>query len=284
MPELPEVETIRRKLEPKIIGKTITNIEILSAKNFIGDKKNVIGKKIVKLERYGKILSLKLTTTHSLQPTTYLSFHLKLTGQIIFVKDTNNQKIKHKIPFLKENHLPAKTTRVIIKFKDKSGLFFNDLRKFGWIKATNFPVKPKGIDVLSKDFTLHKLIQLITTNSRPIKLFLMDQDKIAGIGNIYANDALWLSKIHPMKKSKSLTKEEVKKLFQAIKKTISEGLKYNGSSDVSYILPDASTGNYQKHFKVYAQEGEKCLRCKTIIKRVKHAGRSYFYCPRCQKI
>jgi formamidopyrimidine-DNA glycosylase len=112
----------------------------------------------------------------------------------------------------------------------------------------------------------------------------MDQDRLAGIGNIYANDALYLAKIHPMRKSKSLTKNELKKLIQAIERVINEGLKYNGSSDESYILPDSSIGQYQKHFKIYGKEGEKCSRCKAIIKRIKHAGRSYFFCSRCQRI
>lgn len=111
----------------------------------------------------------------------------------------------------------------------------------------------------------------------------MDQDKVAGIGNIYANDALFLARIHPMRKSNSLTNNEIKNLYKNILRVINEGLKYDGTSDEAYILPDASLGKYQDHFKIYGREKLPCIRCKTPIKRVKHAGRSYFYCPKCQR-
>lgn len=285
MPELPEVETIRRYLYQDIIGKTIKDIDIRVAKQFISQKERVIGKKIVDIQRKGKIIIIKFT--HLL----FLNIHLKLTGQLVFAKEIN-QKYKTTIPHANSNSLPAKTTRIIIYFTDSSVLYFNDLRKFGWMKVTDKPEQPKGIDVLSKDFTLKYFNSLVHRSpgkgglthktNKPIKLLLMDQDKICGIGNIYANDALYIAKIHPLKKSKSLSDEEIKRLYQAIKQTINQGLKYHGSSDESYILPDASVGHYQNHFKAYGREKKPCSRCRTLIRRIKHHGRSSFFCPNCQ--
>lgn len=277
MPELPEVETIREFLVEDILGKTIKNIEIKVPKQFVGDPKKIIGQKIVAVNRKGKIISFKLKNNY------YLSCHLKLTGQLIFAKK-QNLVFKNKIPFNKTKMLPGNTTRIILSFTDNSLLYFNDLRKFGWMKVAKKPELPKGVDVISKDFSVRYLTDVIESAKKPIKLLLMDQDKIAGIGNIYANDALFLARIHPMKKSNSLTNNEVKNLYKKILYVIKEGLKYNGTSDEAYVLPDATIGKYQDHFKVYGREKLPCIRCNTPIKRVKHSGRSYFYCPKCQPI
>jgi len=279
MPELPEVETIKRKLAPNIIGKIISEIEILSPKNFTGNKKDVIGKKIISVERYGKVLVIKLFNNK------YLNIHFKLSGQILFSKDVNHAVFKNIIPFTGGNKMPANTTRVIIKFSDGSGIFFNDLRKFGWIKISDQPLKPKGIDVLDKQFTVKYLTVILKKTRKPIKVLLMDQDLITGIGNIYANDSLFLARIHPQRLSNTLTAQEIKLLYKSIKQTISAGLKDLGSSgaDEAFILPDGSRGGHQRNFLVYQREGKPCLNCKTIIKRIKHNGRSSFFCPKCQK-
>lgn len=278
MPELPEVETIKRNLSPNIIGRTISEIEILSPKNFFGSKENAIGKKIIRVERFGKVLVIVLNNQK------YLNIHFKLSGQMLFAKSIENATYKNPIPFTKGNKMPANTTRVIIKFKDGAGLFFNDLRKFGWIKLTDKPEKPKGTDVLSNEFTV-KFLKKILPSKRPIKVALMDQDKITGIGNIYANDSLFLAKIHPQRLANSLTENEITKLHESIIQEIKKGIKDQGSSgaDEAFILPDGSKGKHQRNFLVYQREGEPCQRCKTIIKRVKHHGRSSFFCPNCQK-
>ncbi len=282
MPELPEVETIKRNIKSNILGKTISQIEILSKKNFIGDKKNIIGSKITSIKRYGKVLVFKLYKPDKL--SNFLNIHFKLTGQLLYTKNINNAIYKNNIPFTKTNKMPGKTTRVIIIFQDNSGLFFNDLRKFGWMKITNKPLKPKGIDVLSKKFTINKLSQIVSFSSRPIKLVLMDQDLITGIGNIYANDSLFVAKIHPLRSANSLKKQEIKKLHQAIILEIKKGIKDQGSSgaDEAFILPDGSKGKHQRNFLVYQRENQPCLKCQTKIKRIKHHGRSSFYCPKCQ--
>ena len=171
------------------------------------------------------------------------------------------------------------------KSYDNSGLFFNDLRKFGWIKVADKPEQPKGNDVLSKNFNLQFVNSFIHKTNKPIKLLLIDQDKIAGVGNIYANDALFLAKINPLRRSNTLTAPEINNLYKAIKKVIEQGLKHGGSSgaDEAYIRPDAKKGEHQKYFMVYQREGEPCSHCKTPIKRIKQGGRSSFFCPVCQK-
>ena len=278
MPELPEVETIKRKLTPDLVEKVISEVEILSPKNFVGNKNEVIGSKIISVDRYGKVLVFALSNKK------FLNVHFKLSGQILFSKNADKATFKNIIPFTKGNKMPANTTRVIIKFTDGSGIFFNDLRKFGWMKVSEQPLKPKGTDVMSKEFT-PKLIFLMTKKTRkPIKVLLMDQDLITGIGNIYANDSLFLAKIHPQRLSNSLTEKEIGLLYKTIKQTISEGIRDCGSSgaDEAFIHPDGSRGGHQRNFLVYQREKKPCIVCKTIIKRIKHNGRSSFFCPKCQ--
>lgn len=280
MPELPEVETIRLKLEPLIKGKIIKGVKILEKKQFIGDPGRVIGKEIKGMKRKGKILVMVLSDG------LFLSIHLKLTGQLLFSADINNPVFDHIIPFTKTNRMPANTTRIIFSFKEGSGLFFNDLRKFGWIKLNSYFEKPNGVDVLSPEFCLSYLRGIINQSKKKVKVLLMDQDKIAGIGNIYANDALFLARIHPLRKADSLSKKETERLYSAIKEIINQGIKDQGSSgaDEAFILPDGSKGKHQGNFLVYQRENKPCLFCGTLIKRIKQSGRSSFYCPRCQPI
>lgn len=279
MPELPEVETIRVHLKPKIIGKKIKSVAVLSKKQFVGDKKNILNQKIIGIERTGKVLSFKLTNGF------FINVHLKLTGELLFASDLNEAVFSEVIPFTKTKRMPANTTRTIIAFSDGSGLFFNDLRKFGWMKVSHKKEIPKSVDVLSKDFTLDYFRQTINSTKKPIKQSLMDQEKMAGIGNIYANDALFLAKIHPTQKANQLTEKNINNLYQAIKKVIGDGIKHQGSSgaDEAFVLPDGRKGQHQRYFLVYQREGEPCSVCKTSIKRIKQGGRSSFYCPRCQK-
>jgi len=280
MPELPEVETIKNSLQLIIVGKTISDIKILSLKTFIGNKRNVIGKKITDVKRFGKVLVISLSNKK------FLNIHFKLTGQMLYSENVKKAVFKNKIPFTKGNTMPSNTTRVVIQFKDKSGLFFNDLRKFGWIKISNKPLVPKGIDVLSNDLSVKYLTEILKDNRRAIKISLMDQDKITGIGNIYANDSLFLAKVHPLRPANSLTENEIKNLYKGIVQEINLGIKDQGSSgaDEAFILPDGSKGTHQRHFLVYQREGQPCPRCKTIIKRIKHSGRSSFFCPKCQPL
>jgi formamidopyrimidine-DNA glycosylase len=280
MPELPEIESIRLHLDPIIVGKTIASIKLLEPSMFHGSVEDVIGATISSTSRKGKVLILHLAESNS-----FLSFHLKLSGQILFVEDNNDPVFKNQIPLAGSNRMPARTTRIIIHFSDNAALYFNDMRKFGWIKLGNKPELPTGVDILSDEFTPEYLQEHLKRTRRPIKSVLLDQEIIAGVGNIYANDALWEARVHPARKANSLTSEEVRNLFEGIKKSIREGLKYKGSSakDELYVLPDSTPGMYQHHFKTYHQHGTPCKRCGEIIKSMRLGGRGTFFCPKCQK-
>ncbi|MDP2930184.1 MAG: bifunctional DNA-formamidopyrimidine glycosylase/DNA-(apurinic or apyrimidinic site) lyase [bacterium] len=284
MPELPEVETIKRFLEKAIVKRKITGVEVLNRKQLLGNSKDIIGAKIKDLDRRAKYLIINLDNNKS------LLIHLKLTGQLVWtVKTTGKAVFDKQIPFTGGTKLPGKTTRIIIHF-DKGTLFFNDMRKLGWIKIVQSPGLNKSFEKLGpepfgKDFSVEYLKKAFEKTSRPIKIILLDQEKIAGIGNIYANEALFMAKINPGRPAKILMPNEVKKLRQAILNVLKQGLKYGGSSaaDEAYIKPDASRGNYQQHFLVYQKQGQKCLKCGKIIKRITLGGRGTFFCPACQR-
>ena len=283
MPELPEVETVRLFLDKNILGKTITYLEILNPKSFIARPEpveGVIGQTIVSTSRLGKQLSIHLSNN------LILLFHLKMTGQII----VGNSVFGHPTPKEDKTNLPNKSTRLIFTFSDKSKLYFNDQRKFGWVKVLNKNElaefqKNVGVDVLSSDFTDDYFYHQLQKTSRAIKLVLLDQSKFAGIGNIYDNDALFLSRIHPQTPSNKITPKQAKILRQNLIDLMKESLFHGGSTakDNKYIHPDGSVGQHQYFFRVYQREKEPCLVCQTPIKRIKISGRGTFFCPVCQK-
>ncbi|MPM77240.1 Formamidopyrimidine-DNA glycosylase [bioreactor metagenome] len=280
MPELPEVETVRRFLDAYILGKTISHIEILSPKSFIGSFEIVEGQKIISTSRLGKQLSLHLKNG------LILLFHLKMTGQVII----GDSVFGHPTPKEDKTVLPNKSTRIVFTFSDKTKLFFNDQRKFGWVKVLNKDEliefqQNVGIDAISPDFTDKYFYQQLQKTSRSIKAVLLDQSFFAGIGNIYANDALFLSKINPTIPAKKITLKQAKILRQNLVDLMEESIFHGGSTakDNKYIHPDGTKGEHQYHFRVYQRSGEPCLVCQTPIKRIKIGGRGTFYCPKCQK-
>jgi formamidopyrimidine-DNA glycosylase len=284
MPELPEVEVIRLFLEAKLAGKNIKHLEILWPKSFIGDANNVIGQKISKFTRIGKQLSIHL------ENNLILLVHLKMTGQLIFIHHSKTI-LGHPTPNLNDSQLPNKSTRIIFTFSDNSKLYFNDQRKFGWIKVFNKQDEIKefqknlGFDVLDPRFTSDYFYSQLQRSARPIKLALLDQSKFAGIGNIYANDALFIAQINPRISSNKLTKTQADALRLALIEIIKESIKHGGSTakDNKYVHPDGSFGQQQYYFRVYQREGEPCLVCGAPIIRSKIGGRGTFYCPVCQK-
>jgi formamidopyrimidine-DNA glycosylase len=289
MPELPEVETIRRTLQKAIVGKKIKDVEIRLPKVFHGDKGEILGKTIEGIERRGKILIIRLSGDKT------LLIHFKLTGQLVFVEHgawnmEHRITLRHPIPFA-GTELPAKTTHVIFEI-DGGRLFYNDLRQFGWIKVADRgeglavrELEKLGPEPFSQEFNKKYLEEIFAKTSKPIKLVLMDQEKIAGIGNIYANEALFEAGIDPRKPAKQLDNKAIEQLRQSILQVLEDGLKYGGSSaaDEAYIKPTGEPGSYQEHFRVYQQEGQKCPKCGTVIKRIDLGGRGTFFCPRCQK-
>ncbi len=278
MPELPEVETIRLQLNQVLPGLTIKNIKILSAKNFLGESKKVLGATITAVNRYGKLLVITLDNNY------YLVIHLKLTGRLIYRGQKQPRFLTIGDPQLQT--LPNQHTRVIVEFNNGDFLFFNDLRKFGWFKVSqNYQeeVSQLGIEPLTSNFTLANWQKVLKASAQPIKLVLMDQTKIAGVGNIYANEALFLAKIHPQKKANELIAEEALRLYQKIKQVLKQAIKYRGASDDDYLDAFGQKGEMQNHFFVYNQKNKPCPnQCGAVINKIKLGGRGTYFCPVCQ--
>lgn len=269
MPELPEVETIRRQLSTAIVSKKIVSIDVFDKKAVIGDKSRALGKTIKRLDRNAKVLKIIFSDDSA------LFVHFKMTGQMFWQK--------------KGEFSPARFTRVVLYLSDGSRLLYNDPRKFGWIKTVaDVKKEPAGgsIEPFRDDFNLKNFTRVIKKSRKPIKLLLMDQEKIGGIGNIYANESLFKAGIDPFRVSSSLDGGEIKKLRQAIISILKKAIKCNGSSgkDEWYRQINGKPGCYQEHFLVYQRQGLKCPgSCGGAVVRKKQGGRSSFYCPACQK-
>lgn len=283
MPELPEVESIRLHLEKRLIGRRIVKLSYDWPKKFIGDSRLVLNTVIRQIRRLGKVLIFDFANNQS------LLFHLKLTGQIILQKDGNRIAGGHPIPPLNKP-VPNSTTRVIFELDDGSKLYFNDLRKFGWVKIeatekvmTESLLSSLGPDPLSPEFSLDYFKKSLAGKSTPIKVAIMDQKVAAGVGNIYANEALFLAKIHPARRVNSLNESELKAVYDGIILALKTGVKYGGASVASYLKPDAEEGIYLKYACVYNRAGEKCKRCGALIKKTKIGQRGSYFCPVCQK-
>ncbi len=287
MPELPEVEIIRLFLENRLLDQTIISCQILNSKSFVGDPTIIIGQKIILFSRHGKQLSVHLNSG------LILLFHLKMTGQLILAPSSPAKlprlALGHPTKDMYSSDLPNKSTRIIFSFKNYT-LFFNDQRKFGWVKLLSVSAhsdhhRHLGPDILAPSFTLANFRRQLRTTSRPIKITLLDQTKFSGIGNIYASDSLFLAKIHPSVPANTLSLSQTSKLYRAILNVINFSISQGGSTtkDKKYLLPDGSFGQNQFYFRVYQRAGEPCLVCRTPIVRFNLGGRSTFFCPKCQK-
>jgi formamidopyrimidine-DNA glycosylase len=286
MPELPEVETIKNDLTKIAKGEEFSGIEVLVPKMFTWGKfleNDLVGAKIEGLRRRGKILILDLDRGLS------LVFHLKLTGQIIF-QDGVRIAGGHPVPPL-NTPVPNSTTHIIFSFKSGAKLYFNDLRKFGWVKfletgeVGNLPAMIEyGPEPLSPEFTLDYLKSVLKKRPRmPIKQVLMDQKLIAGIGNIYAAESLFLAKIRPQRKAGEVTEEEAKRLYESILEALKVAIAHRGSSSATFVGGTGERGMHLDYAYVYNRESEPCKVCKTPIKKERLGGRGTYYCPHCQK-
>lgn len=268
MPELPEVETTVRELRSKIIGRKIlkawTDTEKLFKPNFLVFKKGVVGQTIKAISRRGKNIILKLDSGN------YFLVHQKLTGSLLYGNEIN-------LPYI---HL--------VLDLDKGKLALSDLRKFAKVAfipdLENYPDYQKlGPEPLSREFTLVKFQEILKKARGGIKKFLMDQEKIAGIGNIYADEILFEAKILPLRETPEIKPAEVKILYQIIKKILTKAIKAKGTSVSDYRRPSGKEGNFQKFLQVYRRTGKPCFRCGEKIQRLKLNGRSSHFCPKCQK-
>lgn len=280
MPELPEVETIKLGLQKYLVGHKIEDVEIKAPKIFEGDPKNIIGGKVKEIRRRGKGLIFDLDNGYS------LAIHIKLTGQLVY-RDEKTRDIP--VSKAKVGTLPNPFTHVVFTLDKNAVLYYNDQRRFGWIKI----VKTSEIEDIPffktlgpepfKDLTLEKFEKAISGKNTAIKPLIMDQTRIGGIGNIYANDALNLSKIDPRRPAKSLNKLEIEALYKAVLSVMKKSFKYGGASELNFVNALGQEGEYQRHSLVYGKKGKPCPNCGGIIKKIYLGGRGTFFCDKCQK-
>lgn len=280
MPELPEVESIKLQLQKYIIGHTIESIQVNWLKTFPLDKEKVIGSKIIDVRRFGKVLVVDFENGNA------LIIHIKMTGQLVYRGP--NLKITPTLSKKIYGGVPGKHTHIIFHLDKEGILYYNDIRKFGWMKVLK-STEIKTLAILNKmgpepltTLSLDLFKEILKKSSRSIKVVIMDQERIAGVGNIYANDALYLSGINPIRKANSLTNIEEEKLFKAIEEVLRRGIKAGGASENTFVTPDGTEGSYQDISLVYGKKGLPCANCKTEIERIVIGGRGTFFCPKCQ--
>ncbi|MCF7820281.1 MAG: bifunctional DNA-formamidopyrimidine glycosylase/DNA-(apurinic or apyrimidinic site) lyase [Candidatus Pacebacteria bacterium] len=290
MPELPEVETIRRDLEKFLIGKKVEKIRVEDSKVVIGSKKTwekaLLDKELEQIQRRGKLLAFLFTGD------VYILIHLKMTGQLIYQQKSHLVAGGH--PFSRKSQeeaiggsLPNKFSRLIIEFNGGK-LFFNDIRRFGYAKLTDDKgwekAKEKfGLEPLTKNFKLKDFKALFTNRKAPIKAVLLNQSLIAGLGNIYVDESLFFSGIDPRRKAFKLKDKEKDRLFQVIVKVLKQAISKRGTTFSNYRDSQGEKGNFSSQLKVYGREGEKCFKCNGLVEKIKVAGRGTHFCPKCQK-
>lgn len=266
MPELPEVETIKRELEKAVLGKKITKVSVINPKVIKEPspekfQKALIGVTIKNILRKAKLLIFELSNNK------FLAIHLKMTGQLIYPGKG------------------SKLARVIFSLSDGENLDFNDGRLFAELRLIDDWQKLKFIQGLGPEpfaITLEQFKEMLSKKKTKIKPLLLDQTFIAGVGNIYANEALFRAKINPARPANSLSQKEKALLFNELKETLKEAIAHKGSSVDQYVQLSGEEGGYAKYHKVYDREKEPCLKCKTSIQRIVLGGRGTYFCPHCQ--
>jgi len=272
MPEMPEIETIARKLRKAIIGKRIQKVHLsglpLRKPVAAAFPIQVEGRGIRRIHRRGKYLILEL------EPLSYCLIHLGMSGRIVL--DRSGSQVK-------------KHTQAVFCLSDATELRYLDHRRFGLLatyevrRLSQIPeLENLGIDPLSARFRQDWLWSELRKSRQEIKSLLLGQQKIAGLGNIYACEALYCAGIHPARRCYTLTRDETGKLTNAIQKVVRDAIRHRGTSFSDFMDSDGQAGENQNYLKVFQREGRKCRRCKTGIQRIRQGNRSSFYCPRCQ--
>ncbi len=287
MPELPEVETIRRDLNSRISHKTIRQIEVRKLKMIRGSardfRRRLLGHSFSRVDRRAKLLIFEVAGQQC-----FLLIHLKMTGQLIYESRRDVVAGGHSWPPI-DRRLPSKYSHVIFTFSDGSRLFFNDLRQFGYLQLVDKNAKDKivanyGLEPLTSEFTWPKFHSVFRGKQTVLKTVLLNQALIAGIGNIYADEICHAASVRPTRKVSTLTISELKRIFSASQRILRRAVAKRGTTFSDYVDADGRTGNYLQYLKVYNREGEKCLTCKkSIIKKIKIGSRGTHYCPVCQK-
>jgi len=289
MPELPEVETIKRGLLKLIVGKIFKTVSYDTANSFPNSKHDVdrflINSKITNVRRRAKVLLVDLSTNYS------LVIHLKMTGQLVFLDKTNRFGAGHPNDSL-VGMLPDKSTRVKFDFIDGSRLYFNDQRKFGWVRlipTQQVPnidfMKKVGPEPLEVDFTASDFTERFKRRARTsIKAALLDQTVIAGVGNIYADESLWGAKIHPATIVGDLPYPKFQLLYSELRYVMNLSIEKGGSTNRNYVNAEGKKGSYMDFARVFRREGLSCPRCNIEIVKIRIAGRGTHICPSCQQV
>ena len=273
MPELPEVESVRARLAPAIEGRRLERVEISDSRLTRPlDPANVAreleGERVSAVERRGKYLIVRFESGAA------LLVHLRMTGSLRHAPAGKLPNDPHR--------------RAVVSLDDGSDVAYRDVRRFGtWLLLGPSEVEPYldarvGPEPLSPHFSAAALAAGLENRRAPVKAALLDQRTVAGLGNIYADEALWRSQIHPRRAARSLTRGETRTLHREIRRTLELGIARQGATLRDYALPDGAAGTMQAEFKVYGRLGEPCPRCGTPIEKIRVAGRGTWYCPRCQ--
>jgi formamidopyrimidine-DNA glycosylase len=276
MPELPEVETVRARLEPELVGRRLERVEILDPRlTRPFDPARVAaeleGERIAAVDRRGKYLLVRFESGR------VLLIHLRMTGSLLHGSD---------------GRLPGEDPhrRAVVKLDDGSDVAYRDVRRFGtWLLVEPDELEPYlgdrvGREPLERAFTTKRLGEALAGRRTPVKAAILDQRRLAGIGNIYADEALWRARIHPQRPAGELDADELKALHRGIRTALKAGIARQGATLRDYRTPDGGSGAMQHEFKVYAREGEPCERCGTPIEKIRAAGRGTWYCPNCQRL
>lgn len=287
MPELPEVETVKRGLAKLIVGKKVLKTSADTPKSFPNPESEVeqflVGATITDVRRRAKVLIIDLSSKYS------LVVHLKMTGQLVFVNSIHRFGAGHPNDSL-VGKLPDKSTRVTITFDDASHLYFNDQRKFGWMRLMPTILVPEidfmkkvGPEPLEDSFTGEVLYtRLQRRKNTSIKAAILDQTVLAGVGNIYADESLWGARIHPKTLVKDISPAQVDLLTAEIKYVMNLSIEKGGSTDKNYVNAEGKRGSYIDFARVFRQEGQPCPRCGTTIIKTRVAARGTHICPICQ--
>lgn len=273
MPELPEVETVRRRLEPALVGRRFERVEIDDPRLTRPEDPaevaaELTGERVEALERRGKYLVVRFESGR------VLLIHLRMTGTLLHAAPGKPTDVPHR--------------RAVVNLDDGSDVVYRDVRRFGtWLlveadELDSYLAQRLGGEPLGRTFTTRTLAASLANRRAPVKAALLDQRTLAGLGNIYVDEALWRARIHPLRPARELDADEVRALREGIKRALEAGIKRQGATLRDYRQPDGSAGSMQNEFKVYGRLGEPCDRCGTLIEKTRVAGRGTWYCPACQ--
>lgn len=291
MPELPEVETIRLALDKSLSQKKVLEVKVLKPRLIRGMSVDdfvdfLSGKVVLAVNRRAKLLLISFVGSKKT-----LQIHLKMTGQLIYV-DGNDDEGRvyggHPAPDFSSD-LPGKYSYVIFDFEDGSRLFYNDMRQFGYFKLVSPTLQAEvmssyGVEPLSDEFTIELWDELLDNGARRVlKAFLLDQSKVAGLGNIYVDEVCFASQVLPMRRLESLNGTERKSLLNSIRSILKKAVTLGGTTFRDYRDSQGNRGNYSDELKVYGRANKPCLRCSGIVEKVKLVGRGTHYCVGCQK-